>query len=262
LDWGDISLGIIGLVALALGVLDFTPLVHLTDDPALQMVLSGIGLLLGAIVFQSARRRAEVGELQEALGLMEIEILDSKKAFPEHLLQSVLRVQKFILYSNLNREVIPGLDKGDKDYHPILYGRLKKRELGLRRVDTASSQDQLENLIRQILRHKGEDVYFRYYSSPPKSIPTLNIMSFDDERFYIGGFNPAESPTEGQVLYIRQPKMTQHLHDYWNVLWLKATPLNEGRVINWDELRRIANRIGMTDTEFDEMVERVKQGVG
>lgn len=88
LDWGDIGLGIIGLIALVLGILDFTPLVQLTSDPALQMVLSGIGLVLGAVVLQSARRKAEISELRQAIGQAEVVLLNMRTDFPDHIAQN------------------------------------------------------------------------------------------------------------------------------------------------------------------------------
>jgi len=38
-------------------------------------------------------------------------------------------------------------------------------------------------------------------------------------------------------------------------------PLNEGGVINWAELKRIGKNVGMSDEEFEKMVDGVKAEV-
>lgn len=105
LEWGDIALGVIGLIALVLGVLDFTSLVELTTDPALRMTLSGIGLLLGAVVALSGRRKAEINELRQAVGQAEIALLNMKTEFPDHIAHNARKARDFILDTNLSNEV-------------------------------------------------------------------------------------------------------------------------------------------------------------
>jgi len=254
-------LGLTGLAAIVIGILDFTPLVDLTTDPMLRMIVIALGLLMGAVVAQTGRRALEISELREALGLVEVEALEAKRSFPHHLVQSVLQAQKFILDTNLNEEVPRGPGDPQRQYKQILDEQLRKGNLSFRRVEVIFNKERLEKVIHQLLTHEGQDYFIRHYDPPPRAIPVLHTMSFDDERFYLGGFYPAESPAEERVIYIRQSGIAQLLRDYWNVLWLRATPLNEGKRINWAELKRIALRVGMTESGFDAMVARLKNEV-
>jgi hypothetical protein len=249
------------LAAIVIGFLDSTPLVNLTSDPMLRIIVVALGLLMGAVVAQTGRRAVEINELREALGLIEVEALEGKKSFPQHLLQSVFQADRFILDTNLNEEVPYRPSDPQRRYKQILDERLKKGDLSFRRVEVIYSRETLEKVVRKLLIYEGQDYFIRHYDPPPRAIPVLHIMSFDDERFYLGGFYPTESPAEERVVYIRQPDIAQLLHDYWNILWLRATPLNEGKRINWAELKRIARRVGMTESDFDAMVRQLKNEI-
>jgi hypothetical protein len=48
------------------------------------------------------------------------------------------------------------------------------------------------------------------------------------------------------------------MREYWQMLWLRGKPLNEGKIINWAELKRIGSRLGLTDDEFENLVTRLK----
>ena len=263
LGWDGAFYILASLFAIGISLLDFTPFITLSADTLLRILLTGVGILLGAVVAQTVRRTAEINDLREAIGLMEVELLAHKDAFPNHIAPRLRNTREFVLYTFLNREIKPAWDEGGKEYQSILNERLKKHTLQFKRVDMIFNRDQLQNLVRQILKHEREDVYFRYYERPSKSIPTLNIISLDDEHFYIGGFDTTgDVPTKGQGIYIQHPVVARYLHDYWNMLWLKAIPLNEGKVINWNELQRIAKRVGLSKDEFSQMVEKLKSRKG
>ena len=66
--------------------------------------------------------------------------------------------------------------------------------------------------------------------------------------------DPPADPIRDAV--IRGPEMRQLLEAYWNNLWHSATPLNEGKRINWDELKAIAHRVGMSEEEFNSIVSK------
>ncbi|MBI4759805.1 MAG: hypothetical protein ACOYYF_04400 [Chloroflexota bacterium] len=263
LDWGDIGLGIIALIALVLGVLDFTPLVQLTNDPALQMVLSGIGLILGAVVIQSTRRKAEISELRQAVGQAEVVLLNMRTDFPDHIAQHARRARKFILDTNLSNEVPRVGTSSPQDlYRQIRHDKLIKAQINFLQVVSIFHRGTLESVIEKLIAYKDKEYYVRHYQPPPKAIPILHIMSFDNEHFYVGGFHPAESLGEETAVYIRHPLVNQLLSEYWNVLWGNAIPLKEGKMIYLDRLWQIAERIGVTRAEFDEMVKPLNKGAG
>lgn len=253
-------LGFTGLAAVAIGMLDFIGWLQLSTEQLLQMVIVGLGLLMGAVVVQVTRQETSVDRIRTQLGAADIEVLDMKWAFPQHIAQRAREAQKFILDTNLNEEVprFPRPSSPQAQYRRIRDERVSKDEIGFRRVEVIFRKKHLESVVRRLLTFEGHEFYLRHYDPPPQAIPVLHIMSFDGEHFYLGGFYPTESPTEEQAVYIRNMAMNQLLHDYWQMLWLRARPVNEGTVINWVELKRIGKRLGMTDEEFSEMVNRVK----
>lgn len=105
---------------------------------------------------------------------------------------------------------------------------------------------------------EGCEYYLRHYDAPLQAIPILHIMSFDDEHFYIGGFYASDSSTTEKAVYIRDLSMTKMLQDYWDELWKRSKPLNEGKIIDWNELKLIASRIGISEDEFDTSVRQLR----
>jgi len=84
----------------------------------------------------------------------------------------------------------------------------------------------------------------------------------DNELFYLGSFYGSAAPAElATDVFIKNKQIGHILTNYWNYLWSQAIPLNEANRVNWDELKRIAQRIGMTDTEFDSIVSKWRDEV-
>lgn len=192
-----------------------------------------------------------------------IEILEAKQSFPQHLVQSISNVQKFVLDTSLNYEhaALPGTDDPQWDYKQIMQRCVSRGEISFRRIEVIFNRERLEEVLRKLLVYQELEYFIRYYYPPSEPIPVLHIMSFDDEHFYLGGFYPSESPAEELVIYIRHPEMARFFHDYWNILWLKAKPLNEGRRIDWAEVRRIASYFEIDDTEYESMITALKEEV-
>lgn len=256
-----LALGLTGLAAIIIGVSEFAGWIQLSNDQLLKMILVAIGLLMSAVVAQAMHRASEVKELRDAVGVAEIKILDSDRAFPESLASSISRAKKFVLDTAFNFEYSSESPRVQSNYKMILDRRLKRGEISFRRVDVIYNKERLDMVIRRLVRYEGLEYYIRYYKSPPKAIPLLNMMSFDDEHFYLGGYHSAESEAEEYATYLRHPLITQFLQSYWKVLWLSAIPLNEGRRINWNELKQIASSFGLNGQEYDAFIKRIKEEV-
>jgi hypothetical protein len=257
-------LGLTSLVAIIIGLLDFTPFINLSTDAMLRILIVASGLLMGTAVAQSARRKFEIIELRESLGLMDIEVLDGKKTFPQHLAEGIHRAKNFVLDTNLNEETRIGLEDDQIFYRQILDERLKKRDLSFRRVEVIFTRERLETVIRRLLMHEGQEYYIGHYYAPQKAIPVLHIMSFDGEGFYLGGFYSAGTagvPAQERMVYIRQPEINDYLRDYWEILWRGAIMLNPNGKINWKELEQIALHINISAFEFQEMVKQITNEV-
>lgn len=131
------------------------------------------------------------------------------------------------------------------------------KEITFRKVEIIPNKERLEYVISRLLIFEGMNCLVRYCDSLPKPIPVLNMKSVDNEIFYLGAFYSSDAPAETvSEVAIRGPEMRQLFEAYWNNLWHSATPLNEGKRINWDELKAIAHRVGMSEEEFNSIVSK------
>jgi len=252
-----------GAGAVVIAVLDFTQVVHLTTEDALRMIIVAIGLMMGAIAAQSGRRTAELQDLRDALGATSVEVVRPELR-TSHIRQNVVRAKHLILDTSLHVLRAKNIHPADNPnhYYYVLYERLKRKEITFRKIDTITSKERLEFVVSSLLVFEGLNYYIRYYDALPKPIPVLNMMSIDNEIFYLGAFYVSDAPadTVGEVV-IRSPEMSRLFEAYWNNLWYSATPLNEGKRINWDELKVIAHRVGMSEEEFNSIVSKWKDEV-
>jgi hypothetical protein len=270
LGWEGWILLLSGIVAIVIAVVDFSQLLSLSAEAALRLIIVATGLSLGAIAAQTAHRKAELveleNELKEAIGSTDSLILENDKEFAQHLVVNVTNAKSYVWDTVLNRawasiSLDPYISGDQAEYKRILYERVRKGELGFRRIEIIFQKVSLEQVIQRLLFHAGYHFYIRYYQRPPTAIPIMNLMSFDGDVFYFGGFHTTASPGASPLLYIRDPKLAKIYKDYWNALWNSATPLNEGRIIDWKELRKIASDLDLTDQDFDAMVDTVKESV-
>lgn len=246
-----------GVAAIIFGVLSFLGLLPFDEKQTLSIVIGALGLLMAAVVAQTARRHAEISELKNALGITEAELLGSNE-FGLHLASSVAKSKNYVL-DTLLTSAIPrlttsyGFSGSQAEFHRLLYERVIKGDITFRYVTVIFHRQRLQDIVFKLLLHEGSRFYIRHYEPPPTAIPIINLMSFDDEAFYLGGFYTKSEARETPVLFIREPHLTQILKNYWNSLWDAAIPLNEGGIINWTELKRIGEKVGMSKDEFEAM---------
>ena len=229
------------------------------------IVTAAILMTLTLLSFSTISTRKSLGALEDSikrLRVAEIEILGVKADFPRQIAHRARTAKKFILDTNLNQEIRRAATTHPQaEYRRIRDDRVLKGELVFKRVEVIFHQSHLESVIRKLLRFEGCEFYLRHYDAPPQAIPVLHMMSFDDEHIYLGGFYPSEPSTEEKVIYVRSKEMSELIKEYWQMLWLRAKPLNEGGVINWSELKRIGIRLGLSEKEFNEMVRRIQNEV-
>jgi hypothetical protein len=257
-DW---FLGLMALTAVAVGLFDFAGwLPRWIQERLLEITVVGVGLLMGTAFVQAVRQKRGLDMIRTMIGGVDVETLDVKWAFPSQTAQRVRGARKYILDTSLNRDVphVHALSSRQVRYRRIRDERVRKDEIGFRRVEVIFHKQHLETVVRRLLMFEGHDFHVRHYDPPPQVIPILHIMSFDGEGFYLGGFYPSDSPIEERVVYVRSKEINELLRDYWHVLWLRGRPLNEGGVIDWTELKRIGKNVGMSDEEFEKMVDRLK----
>ncbi|GAB4506897.1 MAG: hypothetical protein Fur0017_31500 [Anaerolineales bacterium] len=258
--------GLTGLGAIVFGVLGFFGKLPVTPDQTTAILMAAIGLLMTAVVALSARRQSEILDLKSALGMSEIQVLKTTREFGLHLIQSIGKTKRFVLDSSCN-DVYPGLPsssifyKPHAEYNRLLYKKVVSGGVSVNYIEVIFHKQSLEGLVFKVLLYHGFEYYVRHFDPPQKAIPIINMMSFDDDIFYIGGFHAKTTAIQTEALYIRDSNIAQMLKEYWVTLWNEAIPLNEGKVIDWDELKRIGTRLGMSKYEFDEMVSKAKERV-
>lgn len=257
-------IGLSGLSALIFALVSLFGVVPYDQETTMSILLGAVGLLMAAVVARTARRNAEIADLRSALGVADSQMLFGSREFRRHLVPSVLTAKHVVWDSHLTW-AIPQVNYPQQfsgsyaTYDRMLRKRVSKDELSYKYVTIVYHKQCLEDVLCRLLAHQGYRYYIRHYrpsSSIP--IPIINVMSFDGQDFYLGGFHTRQTPGETEMLHIREQNLTELLKKYWNVLWEGAVPLNEGGIINWGELRSIALELGMTDKEFDSTVLQVR----
>lgn len=258
--------GLTGIFAIIFSIISFLGIVPLSTEQSVQILLGAMGTLMLAVVTQTARRQIEFSELRSLLGVSNVELLTSRSEYKQHLLFNIARINRCVSDTILSPPVTPKSQPeyfyGSRtDYKMILYKRVAKGEISYRRVEIIASKFSLERTIYRLLLFEGHKFLLRHYDAPPNFIPILNLVSFDDDKFYIHDFYPSESTIDKKTLVLSGNSSTEFLRDYWNILWNEATPLNQGGIINWEELRRVGMRVGLLPDEFDSLTTKLKENV-
>lgn len=257
------TFSIISLGSVIFGVLGFFGVLPFNQEQTISILIGAIGILMGASITQNARRHADLLELKNLLGVADAQLLDKKEA-AQHSLSSVLKTRHFILDTFMNWTISAAgsnsyLSRIHTSYNRLLIERLVKGEIEYREVQVIYHHQGLEYAIQKMLLNRR--YLLRHYDPPDVAIPILQLQSFDNEWFYLLVGKPKGASVDYQMLYIREPHVNQLLKDYYQTLWDEATPLNPGGVINWEELKRISSRVGMTEKEYEAMVSKAKDEV-
>jgi len=262
--------GIASIASITIGVFSFVGSFFnfqpITGNQLSSVLIGTVGFLIAAVVALSAKRKNEIREIKDAIGISESELINSNREVEERFAFSARQAKRFILDTSLNR-VIPDsaniayFSGVESEYRRAIYERVKRGEVNFRRVEIIYHRQGLEWAIFRLLLHDNPNYQIRHFEPSDKPIPMISFLSFDNTTFYLGGFHMKGSPTEETALVIRDPNLSKILGDYWNVFWDMATPLNEGSTINWNELKQIGLRVGIEEQEFEKVVSKLKDTV-
>lgn len=181
------------LAAIVFSVLSFLGVLPFDEEQTSSIVIGAIGLLMAAVVAQTARRQVGILELKRAIGVAESQLL-SPEEFIAHLVLSVIRANDSICdaYMSMHQDK-PTLPPSHSssfflgwpgEYRKKLFQRVSKREIEFRRVQLIPNKKILEEVVFRLVLHDGYKYYIRYYEAPQEAIPIINVMSFDDERVF------------------------------------------------------------------------------
>ncbi|MEM7132059.1 MAG: hypothetical protein AAF702_37470 [Chloroflexota bacterium] len=261
LDWDGWIILLSGILAIIIALLDFSQVVVLSTSDSLRLIIVALGVMLAAIAAQTSRRAADIRELGDVVGATSTELINSSE-FELHVMTKAMTARSFILDTSLNAERASLTHPLDRNHHyyNVIFERLRSNEISYRRVETIFNRERLFYVISRLLYHENMDYYVRYYDSPPKAIPVLNMIGIDNDSYYLGKFYTSDAPADkASAIYIRNSDTNNLLSSYWDTLWNLATPLNEGGRIDWDELTAISTRLGVSDDEFDSTVRKLKR---
>lgn len=264
--------GLTALTAIIIGLLDFAPLFTLTEDPILRMALVAIGITMAALVAQTTRRSIEMRELRDTIhdtirdttGVTEVKLL-GKEEFNPHAKHSIQEAKQFITdtsFTSTDVRLTHPYNYPQGYYFDILE-RLEQKEISYKRVEFVYNKERFEYVVSRLIISEGLESYIRYYDAPPQSVPLLNIMSIDDNVFYLGGFaKNSNLPIDIKArAFIKNSTLGELFRSYWSSLWHFATPLNDQKKVDWDKLKELADKLEVSETEFNAIVSKWKAEV-
>ena len=105
--------------------------------------------------------------------------------------------KKFVCYTQLNRIASkqPKHRPYELVYEPFVT-RLLNSEVSFHRMEVFFHEKQILYALVDKLRFSGCKYYCQYFPTPRKSIPVINMRSFDNEFFVIGGYHLDVKPGE------------------------------------------------------------------
>ena len=124
-----------------------------------------------------------------------------------------------------------------------------------RRVEIFFTPNQLvRSLTFQIAYSLNQNLKFqiKFYQQPPRSIPTINLVSYDDQAFIIGSFHDKRELSNDCLYLQNKEPVRSFLQTYWDVLWHNDAAIN---LDPWTA-RLAADTLGIKGDEWKGMLAR------
>lgn len=205
--------GILSLTAIVVSVISFVGIVPITSDRLSSLLIGSVGLLMSSVVALTVKRKNEITEIKNAIGMSESEIIHSTREMEKCFASSAWQAKRFILDTSLNR-ILPDsmpiryFSGVEDDYRRAIYERVKNGEISFKRVEIIFHRQGLEWAVFRLLLHEHHNNYLiRHYEPSSKPIPMLSFLSFDNSAFYLGGFQLGGHPTEESALVIKESNL-------------------------------------------------------
>ncbi len=185
LGLGGWTLASCGAAAVLIAVLDFVHIVTLPIGTSLQIILVAIGVMMGAIVAQAARRSMELQDLRDSLNATSVELIDSTR-FNLHVQQSCARARKFVSDTTLHQLYAKVTHPADNPNHYAytIYERLRRKEITAWAVEIIPNRERLEFVIARLIIFDGLGYFIRYIDVP-QPVPVLNMISIDSRIMHV-----------------------------------------------------------------------------
>lgn len=98
--------------------------------------------------------------------------------------------------------------------------RLLRNEIIWEKVEIFYSTRQLLRALCLLRLLRGTKFLLKFFPTPPKSFPVINVESFDHKTFMLGGYNPERMYDPNCVLLGDREPLRQFLINYWSTVWL------------------------------------------
>ena len=256
-DIDDWLFFLLSIFAIIFSVISFFGYLPFDEKQTSSVIVGAIGVVMMAMVAQAGKRHVDIQKLQEIMGVTKVEKIINGKDFESHVRNKIIYAKRFVLDTTLNSLGAPKNKNNPMHYYNILDERIRKNEISYRKIECIYSKPRLEGVIKRLLEYEGMNYFIRHYDAPPTPIPVLNLLSIDNEIFYLGGYFLGDAPAEvEEFISISGSEINSFLESYWNNLWELGKPLNENKQINWDEITKIAKRVGMTKKELKALVKK------
>ena len=227
-DW---VFGLTGILAAVISILDLVGWLQISTDTLIQLAVTGIGLLMAALVLHAGRQNTSLtrlaGEIDKSLkGRLEIiKFAKSELAF-EHMARVMYSATSHVDHASLY--TVPRWPHTMSDFekayeHIILSNQIKVRYL-------ADLSDEVrQKRVRKYLSNPEVNRYFvSSIASKDLYIPVINFMIIDGEEviFAIPGFGEQDA-----LMSIKSKEIVEAFEQYFNLLWSKAHPTDRADFI-------------------------------
>jgi transcriptional regulator with XRE-family HTH domain len=136
--------------------------------------------------------------------------------------------------------------------------RILRSEVVFQRVQIFFERDDLLNAMMDAWRFRGKQYYCRYFPTPPLSIPAINMSSYGNERYIVGGYydiRSSDSDEYALLLDNRQP-LAKFFEEYWRVLWAQSKPFPNPET--WSNSKQLCQELGVDKAEWGRLVRAAK----
>ena len=195
--------------------------------------------------------------------------LDVIDELGEHALECLNETEGFVYDTRLSQPHAMPLRMRGRDIHSGFWNavadRLGKGSIAVRRVEIIYCKDRLKELMRNIIKYEDVEYWVKYYPKTPGKPgvrPAINMMSFDYVHFFIGAYFVSLPPPDQhrQMLWLRGEPFASFLKAYFELLYERAIFLNPSGPDDWQEVRRVAENIGISGEEWEQLLEEVTTG--
>lgn len=152
-----------------------------------------------------------------------------------------------------DRRAYPHLIPREFQHQPFLK-KMFDRRLRWERVEVFFSVDRLVAALRSLRQLQGTQYDIRFYRKPPKSVPTINLRSFDHEKFILGGYDPKIVYRSNCLIIPARDPLADFLRNYWTAVWEIGTP--ERLTFTTSDV--IAGDLGVSKGEWRDMKEAIR----